>query len=106
MNREHILPQLVLRSWPFKRGVNRIVGRLFCNLNFKNSVETVRTTHGFDICIMPNDLIGRFLYLTGEFDRAVVDVLLQHARPGDTLIDIGANIGYVSACFLSNVPKS
>jgi FkbM family methyltransferase len=55
---------------------------------------------------MPNELIGRHLYLTGEFDRSTVEVLLKFARGGDTLLDIGANIGYVSACFLSKVPDS
>jgi len=35
-----------------------------------------------------------------------VEVLLKLSRPGDVLLDIGANIGYVSACFLQKVPQS
>ena len=54
----------------------------------------------------PNDLIGRHIYLTGKFDRTVFSVLSKFARPGDTLLDIGANIGYVCGCFLQNVPQS
>ena len=97
---------MFLRSWPFKRGVNTIVGKIFGRLRFRNEFECVATTDGFDINIMPNDLIGSFIYLTGEFDRVIVGVLLEHAKAGDVLLDIGANIGYVSACFLSNCSNS
>ena len=44
---------------------------------------------------MRNDHFGRHIYLTGEFDRTTVEVLLKFAR------DVGANIGYVGACFLA-----
>ena len=54
----------------------------------------------------PTNLIGRHIYLTGEFDRSTVEVLLKLSKPGDVLLDIGANIGYVSACFLQKVPRS
>ena len=64
------------------------------------------TTDGFPMTVMPNEHIGRYLYLTGEFDRSTFEVLHRHARPGDTLLDIGANIGYMSACFLNKVPDS
>ena len=54
----------------------------------------------------PNEFIGRHLYLTGEYERSIVEILLKFSKPGDVLLDIGANIGYVSACFLNKVPRS
>ena len=43
---------------------------------------------------------SRHLYLIGEYERSVLDVLYELSQPGDVLLDIGANLGYVSACFL------
>lgn len=106
LNSEHILPQIALRLWPFPRGSGRIVDRVFSRLVFREKLAFVRTTDGFGLHIRPNELIGRHIYLTGEFDRTTVEVLCKLACPGDTLLDIGANIGYVSACFLANVPSS
>jgi FkbM family methyltransferase len=73
-------------------------------VTFSESVATVRTTDNFEITINPNELIGRHIYLTGEFDRSIVEILLDFAEPNDILLDIGANIGYVSACLLNKVP--
>jgi len=56
--------------------------------------------------VRPNELIGRHIYLMGAFDRSTFEVLLMLAKPGDVLLDIGANIGYVSACFLRHVHGS
>lgn len=75
-------------------------------LAFTDSLATVKTTDGFDITVAPNDHVGRHIYLSGEFDRAIVEVLLNFSEPGDVLLDIGANVGYVSACFLHQVPGS
>ena len=91
---------MLLRSWPFPRGAGRIIDHFFSPLTFENEVETVRTTDGFAIKVFPNDLIGRHIYLTGEFDRSTVEVLVKLSKPDDVLLDIGANIGYVSGCFL------
>jgi FkbM family methyltransferase len=106
MNSEHIIAQILLRLWPFPRGAGRITEKLFSKLIFREEIAEVSTTDGFRITVMPNELIGRQIYLTGEFDRSTVEILCNFARPGDTLLDIGANIGYVSACFLKNVPDS
>jgi len=106
MNREHIIAQLLLRSWPFPRGAGRITDRLFSKLAFTEEIATVTTTDGFNITVMPNEHIGRHIYLTGEFDRSTVETLCNFAKPNDTLLDVGANIGYVSACFLRNVTGS
>jgi hypothetical protein len=106
MNSEHQITQALLRAWPFPRGAGRILDRYFSKLSFGRTKAIVRTTDGFEITVAPNELIGRHIYLTGEFDRSVVEVLCNFSEPGDTLLDIGANIGYVSACFLNNVRNS
>ena len=106
LNDRYIGAQLFLRCWPFVNGQGRLVDRLFSRLSFDQKLETVLTTDGFTMTVDPNDLIGRHIYLTGKFDRTVFGVLSKFARPGDTLLDIGANIGYVCGCFLQNVPQS
>jgi FkbM family methyltransferase len=106
MNKEHVIAQALLRLWPFPYGTGRIVDKILNNLAFQNQFQTIKTTDGFEMTVMPNELIGRHLYLTGEFDRAIVEILCSFAEPGDVLLDVGANLGYVSACFLNKVPKS
>lgn len=103
MNKEHIVAQILLRSWPFPRGAGRLLDTFFSKTQFPEEISEVKTTDGFQISVMPNDLIGRHIYLTGEFDRSTVEILCNFSEAGDTLLDIGANIGYVSACFLQNV---
>ena len=106
MNPEHILPQIVLRSWPFGRGISRVMNTLFPNRTFKEGTSIVKTTDGVTLYVIPNDLIGRHIYLTGDYERSVLDVLYSLALPGDVLLDIGANIGYVSSFFLHKVADS
>ena len=106
MNSQHVAAQMFLRAWPFPRGTGWLVKRFFEHLSFKETLTTVRTVDGFSMSIMPNEHIGRYLYLTGKFERSTFEVLASHARPGDTLLDIGANVGYISACFLANIPQS
>ena len=106
MNDEHQIPQAILRKWPFPRGAGRIIDRCFSKLTFSRPTAIVRTTDDFEITVAPNELIGRHIYLTGEFDRSIVEVLCNFSEPGDTRLDIGANIGYVSTCFLNNVQNS
>jgi FkbM family methyltransferase len=106
MNREHIGAQLVLRAWPFQRGVGRALNTFFPNTSFKESIAQVQTTDSVSIKVFTNDLIGRLIYLTGEYERSTIEVLCKFSKPGDILLDIGANIGYVSCCFLGNVSGS
>jgi FkbM family methyltransferase len=106
MNKQHVAAQLFLRSWPFHRGLATFVKRYFSEISFRDQIATVRTSHGFDLTIAPSDWVGRNIYLTGEFERSVIDVLRDFSQSGDTLLDIGANLGYISSAFLSLVPES
>jgi FkbM family methyltransferase len=98
---------MVLRGLPLYNGKGRIIDRTrLRRLAFPENVLEVTTADGFSMRVMPNDLIGRHIFLTGRFDRCVVEALVSHARQGAVLWDIGANVGYVSCAFLRRVPGS
>lgn len=97
----------LLHAYPFRRGQGRLIDRTrLGRMAFDTPIIDVGTQHGFRMRVNPNDLIGRHLYYTGQFDRTIVDVIHRYAKPGDRILDIGANIGYVSCCLLSAVPDS
>lgn len=93
------------RLYPLPRGEGRIIERTpLGRLRFPEQTMQVTTRDGVVLEILPNDYIGRIIYLTGRFDPAVTELLVRLARPGDRLLDIGANIGSVSATLLRRVP--
>jgi len=101
------LARQVMRCYPFPRGQGRIIDRTALKrLRFEESTLVVPTTDGFEIKVFPNDLIGRQLYLTGQFDRTIVQVLLAQSHAKDCILDIGANIGYVACAMLAGVKDS
>ena len=69
-----------MRFYPFPRGQGRLIDRTPLGaLRFAEETLPVRTVDGFEMTVFPNDHIGRHLYLTGQFDRTIVEVLLQVA---------------------------
>ena len=97
---------LLARHWPFANGSGRLLDLFARDLDLGDGEKMARTSDGFDMHVLAGDHIGRHLLLSGRFDRSVVQVLLDQSREGDVLLDIGANIGYVSACFLTHTPGS
>ena len=97
------LVPFISRNWPFANGSGRILDRYANRIDLGRGERIARTSDGFPMHVYADDLIGRHILMSGKFDRSVVQALLRHARPGDTLLDIGANIGYVSAVFLQKV---
>src|SRR4051794_2822301 len=47
--------------------------------------------HGWMLCAGPT--IGKCLELYGEYSEGEVATMRRYVRPGDTVIDVGANIG-------------
>ncbi len=95
--------EILARYWPFANGSGRFVDKFGKGLDLGSGERLARTSDGFPLTVFADEHIGRHILLSGKFDRSIVQTLLDRARPGDVLVDIGANIGYVSACFLSNV---
>ena len=101
------IARALLSVLPIYNGKGRLIDRSpMCRIRFKENLLDVRTSDDFTLRVWPNDLIGRHIYLTGHFDRCVVDALVRYSPVGGCLWDIGANIGYVSCAYLTRVPGS
>lgn len=49
----------------------------------------------FEIFVRPNDLfIGRAIHLTKQYEPHVAQAVRRLLQPGDTFVDVGANVGY------------
>lgn len=100
------LTPLISRFWPFANGSGRILDKYARGIDLGIGERVAWTNDGFPLHVYAEDSIGRHILMSGKFDRSVVQVLLDQAHPDDVLLDIGANIGYVSACFLAQVKGS
>src|SRR5260221_9258636 len=58
--------------------------------------ETVVLPWGVSIRISKDEFIGRSIWATGVHDLAVSEAIWRTLRPGDTAVDAGANIGYMT----------
>ena len=100
----HRLARAVAHCYPFACGQGRVIDRsALGRLRFDEPTLKVRCSEGFEMTVIPNDHIGRHLYLTGAFDRNVLQVLLSFCRGGERVLDIGANVGYISCGLLHGV---
>ncbi len=63
----------------------------------------VRLPWGSKIHVRPAEEHGRMLMTLGVIDLAVTEVLWRLTDPGESAIDVGANIGYMSAVMLQRL---
>jgi FkbM family methyltransferase len=55
------------------------------------------TDDGMHLRCRPPDIIQKYVYLFGTWEPDLVAFMRRRLRPGDTFIDVGANVGYLSA---------
>jgi FkbM family methyltransferase len=58
--------------------------------------RVTETRFGARVAVDTQDLIQRYLYLFGVWEPYMTGWLQRRLRPGDTYVDVGANIGYYS----------
>ncbi|WP_405849185.1 FkbM family methyltransferase [Streptomyces niveus] len=86
-----------LRHVPGSFGKSPLVVRyLNPRLRVRPRQGVVRARFGARFAVDTQDLIQRYLYMFGVWEPHMTRWLQKRLRPGDTFIDVGANIGYYS----------
>jgi FkbM family methyltransferase len=55
------------------------------------------------VCPSPTEVVGRSLCAMGIYDLVVTETLWRLIAPGETVIDVGANIGYMTTIMANKV---
>ena len=59
----------------------------------------VRLPWGLEVAVNPRDTIGRQIHVFGVFELGVSEAAWRLIDPGETVIDVGANLGYMTGLF-------
>lgn len=54
----------------------------------------VKVPFGFRMIVNPYEFIGRHIFIEGIYETDCTDLFISLIRPGDCVLDVGANIGY------------
>jgi FkbM family methyltransferase len=97
-----------LRHIPLYRGKRRLVAWLATHLTPSGSEDVVggTMTGGFKMRLYLGDVHQRLMYFSGEYEHPTANVFKMALRPGDIIIDGGANIGYYSLLSATLVGKT
>ncbi len=85
------------RRYPFYSGCGSFANGSLVRGLAGSCDEVVWTrVRGGQLLVPLNDYIGRAAYFVGDLDRKISWICQQMVRPGDTVLDIGANLGLVT----------
>jgi FkbM family methyltransferase len=72
--------------------------RLLVNFqHFNTPFQDVKLPWGVHIRVHPEECIGRSIWAIGIYELAVTETLWRLTAPGDTVVDVGANVGYMTS---------
>lgn len=66
-------------------------------------MQKIALTWGRWLIANPRQTIGRSLYTFGMYDLALSEMIYRLVRPGDLVIDVGANVGYTTCLMLDRL---
>ena len=95
------------RLYPFYSGCGTLANKPLIQTIAGVSNELVWSrVPGGEVLASLDDYVGRAAYYVGELDRKITWICAQIARPGATVLDIGANIGMVTLWLSTLVGKN
>jgi FkbM family methyltransferase len=88
----------ITRRYPFYSGCTRIANARWVERLAGRSAELAwaRLDTGPEIQVPLDDFVGRTIYYVGDLDRKLSWICRRIVRPGDTVLDIGANLGVLT----------
>lgn len=92
------------RLYPFYSGCGTLANKHFVQrLAGQDHSHAWARVQGGELLAPLDDYIGRAAFFTGDLDRKISWICSHVVDPGDTVLDIGANIGLVSLLLASLV---
>ena len=99
-----ILSFALRNCYPLQSGLGKIANSNFIKRLDGNPLGDIVAKAGrFRPAVPQDDYVGRSIKYFGDLDRKVTWVIRRVLKPGDTALDIGANLGLVSFKMLENV---
>jgi FkbM family methyltransferase len=90
------LVRAAVRAWPLPRGKGWLVNRATARFKAWPDNVLLKFSGGSAIHADLRDPMFRSLFFFGEYEREVTAVIDSILRPGDTVVDAGANFGHFS----------
>ncbi len=75
----------------------------FENVRFPEAPIKAKLVYGPSLWVCPNDPIGRAIFYDGQWEAAVISHFVRNLKPGDVVLDVGANIGQFAVVAASTV---
>jgi FkbM family methyltransferase len=88
--------RIYFSNFPFRIGKTFVWERVVTPyLEWRHTSTTVTTAFGSKMTdINVRDTVQRYIYFFGVFEPAITQHVITSLRPGDIVIDVGANVGY------------
>ena len=83
-----------VRNTPWYEGTRRLSVALDVNQRLRPHRFRTETRFGFEISGTTEDLVQRYIYVFGVWEPHLTYWIQDRLKPGDTFVDVGANIGY------------
>lgn len=86
------------RRYPFLSGCGTIANSSLIRMAAGSRGESTwtRLKSGPEILVPLQDYVGKAAYFVGDLDRKISETIKRIVRPGDHVLDIGANLGVVT----------
>lgn len=87
------------RTYPFEKGqwrLGSLAYRLLPEAAVRPQIRTAQTRHGFAMRLDLGQFVDRTIYCTGGWEPLETMVISAALKPGDSFVDVGANIGFFS----------
>lgn len=99
---------IVARLFPREHGKYSILTRLYFPLFAKSaptqSIEKVR--FGIKLSLNLQEYLQSWIYVFGAYELPTVKFIRSYLRPGDTAIDVGGQIGYLSLVMATSADRA